>query len=142
HSSDSTGISGVSARSPSTITWWAAMSASVTGDASSLRSTSNLPAYTARMAAAAWRASSITPSRTDSLTGMVAQVLTGDEQCRDRAALGKILAQHQFVQGVQLPRHHLQLLRLVAGQALRIQVARQHQMRLVAHVGGRQRQPA
>src|SRR5690606_20924471 len=136
HSSDSTGTSGVSARNPSTMTWWAAMSADVTGDASSLRSTSNAPAYTSRMAAAAWRATSITPSRTASLTGMVAQVLADDEQRGDRAAFGEVLAQDQFVERIQLPGHDLKLLWLVAREPFGIQVACQHQVRPMAHVGG------
>ncbi len=35
----------------------------------------------------------------------------------ERAAFRAILAQHQLVQGIQAPRHHFQLLRLVAGQS-------------------------
>ena len=39
---------------------------------------------------------------------------------------------------VELPRHHFELLGLVAGQALGVQILGQHQVDLVAHVGGRQ----
>ena len=70
------------------------------------------------------------------------QPLAGDEQRRQRTAFGKIIAQHQLVQRIELPRHHFQFLGFIAGQALRIKIARQHQPRLVAHVGGRQAQRA
>src|SRR5690606_15369472 len=72
----------------------------------------------------------------------MAQPLPGHEQCRHRAAFGKVLAQDQFVQRVELPRHHFEFFGLVARQALRIQVAGDDHVRLVAHVVRRQRQHA
>ena len=44
-----------------------------------------------------------------------------------------------MIQRLQLPWNHFELLGFVAGQAFFVQVARQHQVRLVAHVRGRQR---
>jgi hypothetical protein len=66
------------------------------------------------------------------------QPFTGNEERGDRASFRAILAQHQLVQGVELPRHDFEFLRFVARQALRIQTARKHQVRLVAHVPRRQ----
>ena len=41
-------------------------------------------------------------------------MLAGDEQCRERAAIGDIVAHHQLVQFVQSPWHHFKLFGLVA----------------------------
>ena len=61
-----------------------------------------------------------------------------DEQCGQRAAFRTILAQHQLVERREFPWHHLEFLGFVARQSLRVEISRQHQVRLMTHVSGRQ----
>src|SRR3954462_3936586 len=97
----------------------------------------------AMMRAAASQASAMIPSRSVSTSCMGqaffrVQPFAGDEQRRDRTSLRTILAKHQFVQRFHWPWHHVELLGFVAWQAMGIQVAREHEMGLVAHVAGRE----
>src|SRR3546814_5422053 len=84
----------------------------------------------------------MTASRSASVSCMALQVFARDEQRGDGTAFGEILAQDQFMQGIEFPWHHVELLGFVARQAFWLQVAREHQMGLVAHVGRREGQRA
>src|SRR3546814_8431047 len=88
------------------------------------------------------RAVSMTAVSSASVSCMALQVFARDEQRGDGTAFVEILAQDQFMQGIEFPWHHVELLGFVARQAFWIQVAREHQMGLVAHVGRREGQRA
>src|SRR3546814_15474215 len=70
----------------------------------------------------------MTASRSASVSCMALQVFARDEQRGDGTAFGEILAQDQFMQGIEFPWHHVELLGFVARQAFWLQVAREHQM--------------
>jgi hypothetical protein len=61
-----------------------------------------------------------------------------DQQCGQTASFRAVFAQHQLVQTIQPPRHHFQHFRLVANQALRIQILGQHQIDGMGHVRRRE----
>src|SRR3546814_20128175 len=71
---------------------------------------------------------------------MALQVYARDEQRGDGTAFGEILAPDQFMQGIEFPWHHGELLGFVARQAFWLEAEREPQMGTGAYEGWRKGQ--